>query len=200
MLLDEDPAALIASCAANFNIAPDRASLTRISSSLSSLQQFRQHNLSQLSSTLAQFSRQLSNLQSQHSLIVSSHNAADHASEILRLDTEKFRIAKQASEAEIEVERLEAELDGLRGQLGDMEAQGVENAAEAQRSAGLAEDEVLLKLKVYRSLGIDVEQDQGTGRYSKAVIRNTQKGDVHVVNIDPKFSQFFYASWFWQTM
>ena len=56
-----------------------------------------------------------------------------------------------------------------------------------------------LKLKVYRSLGIDVEAD-ASGHYNKAVIRNTQKGDVHVVNIDPRFSRFFYSNHFWQTM
>lgn len=48
-------------------------------------------------------------------------------------------------------------------------------------------------------MGITVESDDA-GRYSKAVIRNTSKGDVHVVNIDPKFSRFFYANYFWQTM
>ena len=57
-----------------------------------------------------------------------------------------------------------------------------------------------LKLKVYRSLGIDVESDATTGHYNKAIIRNMQKGDVHVVNIDPKFSRFFYANYFWRTM
>ena len=57
-----------------------------------------------------------------------------------------------------------------------------------------------LKLKVFRTLGIDLEPDQTTGMYDKAVIRNTAKGDVHVVNIDPKFSRFFYANYFWGTL
>lgn len=56
-----------------------------------------------------------------------------------------------------------------------------------------------LRLKIYRSLGIDLEADE-TGNYNKAIIRNSKKGDVHVVNIDPKFSRFFYANYFWQTM
>lgn len=56
-----------------------------------------------------------------------------------------------------------------------------------------------LQLKVYRSLGIDADPDSA-GAYNKAIIRNTQKGDVHVVNIDPKFSKFFYANYFWQTL
>ncbi len=56
-----------------------------------------------------------------------------------------------------------------------------------------------LKLKVYRSLGIDVQADSA-GNYYKAVIRNGQKGDVHVINVDPKFSKFFYSNYLWQTM
>lgn len=57
-----------------------------------------------------------------------------------------------------------------------------------------------LKLKVYRSLGIDVEADPQSGIYNKAVVRNAVKGDVHVVNVDPKFSRFFYANYFWGTL
>jgi kinetochore protein Spc24 len=57
-----------------------------------------------------------------------------------------------------------------------------------------------LKLKLYRTLGIDVEADKTTGEYNKAVIRNAAKGDVHVVNIDPKFSRNFYTNYFWRTM
>lgn len=57
-----------------------------------------------------------------------------------------------------------------------------------------------LKLKVYRMLNIDVEPDKQTGLYNKAVVRNVQKGDVHVVNIDPKFSRYFYANYFWNTL
>jgi kinetochore protein Spc24 len=57
-----------------------------------------------------------------------------------------------------------------------------------------------LKLKLYRTLGIDVEADPTTGEYNKAVIRNAAKGDVHVVNIDPKFSRHFYTNYFWRTM
>ena len=63
---------------------------------------------------------------------------------------------------------------------------------------GLA-DTLSLKLKVYRSLGIDVEAD-AAGNYNKAVIRNNARGDVHVVNIDSKFSRFWYSNYFWQKM
>ncbi|OCK84297.1 kinetochore protein-like protein spc24 [Lepidopterella palustris CBS 459.81] len=201
MLLDEDPAALIASCAANFNIAPDRSSLSRITDSLSTLQSFRNHQLNSLSGTLSKLSRTHQTLSSTHSLTLSTHNPTNHASDILRLDTEKFRIAKQASDLEIEGERLGAELTRLAGVLGELEEAGVEGGAETGRAgAGTDEDAIILKLKVYRTLGIDIEADPATGQYNKAVIRNTAKGDVHVVNIDPKFSRFFYSNYFWRTL
>ena len=57
-----------------------------------------------------------------------------------------------------------------------------------------------LKLRLYRLLGIDVEADPTTGQYNKAVIRNVSRGDVHIVNIDPKFSRHFYANYFWRTI
>ena len=86
----------------------------------------------------------------------------------------------------------------MQAKLQEMELQGVEGGPAARRS--LVEDEVLLKLKVYRSLGIEAERDEESGEYTKAVVRNGRKGDVHVVNMDNKFSKFFYANYFWQTL
>lgn len=72
--------------------------------------------------------------------------------------------------------------------------QGVEGGDNVRR--GLIDDEMSLKLKVYRGLGIDIERDED-GEYSKAVIRNRRRGDVNVVSVDQKFSRFFYANYFW---
>lgn len=71
---------------------------------------------------------------------------------------------------------------------------------EAARRRDAVDDEVLLRLKVYRSLGIDIERDEGEGEWGRAVVRNDRKGDVHVVNIDKKFSRYFYANYFWSTL
>ena len=155
----------------------------------------------------------------QHDETVSNQSSVDHASRIVELDTQKFRIAKSASDLEIEGERLEQELKGLKHRLRELDEQGIEGDELArQRREGddptmsvipfhcpnlvtpiLTSRIIRLKLKVYRSLGIDLEEDVA-GDYNKAVIRNNQKGDVHVVNIDPKFSRFFYSNYFWQTM
>ncbi|KAI9833134.1 MAG: kinetochore-associated Ndc80 complex subunit spc24 [Thelocarpon superellum] len=198
MLLDEDPATLIRHTIGNFNIHPDKSALGRINDSLSTLQQARDLRLREAESAMKKLSRNLATLQHHHDENKSSHSSHEHASQILALDTQKFRVAKSAADLEIESERCEQELDTLKARLADLDLQGVDGG-ETERGKRELEDEVLLKLKVYRSLGIDIEAD-GTGAYNKAVIRNNRKGDVHVVNVDPKFSRFFYANYFWQSI
>ncbi len=104
----------------------------------------------------------------------------------------------------METERLQGRLDELLGRLQEVEMQGVDggdsNTAGAGGGNGGVEDEVLLRLKVYRSLGIEIERDGRDGEFSRVVVRNDRKGDVHVVNIDRKFSRFFYANYFWQSL
>ena len=52
---------------------------------------------------------------------------------MVELDTRKFRIAKAASELEIESERLEGELEALKERLAELDAQGVEGDELARR-------------------------------------------------------------------
>lgn len=74
----------------------------------------------------------------------------------------------------------------------------MDGGSAARRS--LVEDEVLLKLKVYRSLGMECERESENAEYTKAVVRNSRRGDVHVINIDNKFSKFFYANYLWDML
>ncbi|KAK3368964.1 Spc24 subunit of Ndc80-domain-containing protein [Lasiosphaeria ovina] len=211
MLLEEDPSTLIKHTIANFNIAPDRIAVARVAESLSTLQQARDLRLRDAEGSLKRLARTLHTLQSQHGELTGAHSSAAHASEIARLDTQKFRIAKAASDLEMETERLQAQAADLAARLQELELQGVDGGASSSStsaSSGTVEDEVLLRLKVYRSLGIEIERDgmgggkDGStgGEFTRAVVRNDRKGDVHVINIDRKFSRFFYANYFWQTL
>ena len=73
---------------------------------------------------------------------MASHSSTDHASSVLALDTQKFRVAKSAADLEIESERLEQELEGLKAKLSDLEMQGVEGG-EGERGKRELEDETL---------------------------------------------------------
>lgn len=143
MLLDEDPATvralsislkeqvtnnrqLIHHTIGNFNIQPDKQAVTRINDSLSTLQQSRELRSREAESVLRKLSRNLNSLNAQHEEAVSAHDSGRHAQDIVELDTKKFRIAKAASELEIESERLESELEILKERLADLEAQGLE--------------------------------------------------------------------------
>ncbi|RYO86307.1 hypothetical protein DL762_003372 [Monosporascus cannonballus] len=211
MLLDEDPATLINHTINNFNIPPDKLAIARVQDSLSTLKQARELRIRDAESSLKKLSRTLNTLQSQHEELVSAHSSAEHASEIARLDTQKFRVAKAAADLEMEAERLSQRRADLAARLQELELQGVEGGDPDGDTAARRDpldDEVLLRLKVYRSLGIELERSDGgssdggvaDGEFTKAVVRNDRKGDVHVVNLDKKFSRFFYANYFWQTL
>lgn len=199
MLLAEDPSTLINQTITSFNINPDKLAISRISESISTLDQARDLRVRESEQALKRLGRSLNTAHSQHDELVSTHSSADHASEIARLDTQKFRTAKAASDMEMETERLALQAADLSARLQELELQGVEGE-EGGRRRDVVEDEVLLRLKVYRSLGIDIERDEEGGEFTKAIVRNDRKGDVHVVNMDKKFSRFFYANYFWQSL
>ncbi|ROT42164.1 Spc24-domain-containing protein [Sodiomyces alkalinus F11] len=223
MLLSEDPSTLIHHTINNFNIQPDKQACARISESLSNLQQARDIRIREAENALKKLSRTLNTMSSQHADLTASHSSTKHASEIARLDTKKFRTAKTASDAEVEAERLAQQAADLTARLQELEVQGVDGMADEEarrrRARDPLEDEVVLRLTVYRSLGIEMERGDerptrsrgssvgaaggsgGSGEaFSRAIVRNDRKGDVHVVNMDKKFSRFFYANYFWQTL
>ena len=78
-------------------------------------------------------SRHHATLSAQHRAAGAGHNGAQHAAEIVELDTRKFRVAKQARECEEDGERLEGELETLKNRLAELEGQGVEGDEGARR-------------------------------------------------------------------
>ncbi|KAI1096018.1 Spc24-domain-containing protein [Rostrohypoxylon terebratum] len=201
MLLDEDPASLIHHTINSFHITPDKLAVSRISDSLSTLKEARELRIREAESSLKKLGRSLNTLQTQHEELTSAHSSSAHSSEISRLDTQKFRIAKAVSDLEMEAERLSSQQADLAARLQELELQGLDGSPDdAANRRDPVDDEVLLRLKVYRSLGIDLERDEKDGEFSRAIVRNDRKGDVHVINMDKKFSRYFYANYFWQTL
>lgn len=140
VLFDESPVTLIRETTHQFHIAPDRDSLSRITDSLASLSTARHSRLDNHRAILKTLSRRLNGLEEGRRWEDERHDAGGHAERMLRMDTEKFRIAKGVSDAEVEGERLEAELAGLRGQVEVLEREGPEGG---RRAAYEGEDEVV---------------------------------------------------------
>lgn len=197
---EKSHADLISHCITNFNIHPDRLALSRIAESTSTVQEMRGMRIAAAEDALRRLARTHATLSTQHRELMSSHDSADHASEIMALDTKKFRTAKAANDLEGENERLGGELERLKMRLAELEGQGVEGDERARRQRE-ADDPTVLRLWLYRSLGIQLEQDE-RGEYRKAVVGDRRRGDVHVVNIDPGFrgGKGWYADYLWGTM
>lgn len=207
MLLDEDPATLIHHTIGNFNIHPDKLAVSRINESLATLQQARDLRIRESESALKKLSRTLTALNSHHKDLVESHSATQHASEIATLDTNKFRVAKTASDLEIESERLASQLADLQARLQELELQGPEGGSAAGARRLIDDDQATLRLKIYRSMGMEVDYggQEGAkgGEYNRVVIRNLRDGksDMHVVKIEEgKYSRQFYAKYLWDRM
>ncbi|KAK4631590.1 putative kinetochore protein spc24 [Fulvia fulva] len=198
VLFDEDPVDLMSATTSKFRIAPDKDSLNRISESLHTLASARQSRLDQQTDVLSSLSRRLNNIKGQYDYEEERHDAGRHAAEMLKMDTEKFRIAKGVNDAEIETERLGGELAALKQQLETLEKEGVEGGA--RRSVQKQEDANILKLSFYRSLGIEVQQDAKTGEYNRAVIHNAGKGDVNVIDVDSSQAPGHYTKTLWDSI
>lgn len=138
VLFDEDPVDLMSATTSKFRIAPDKDSLNRISESLHTLASARQSRLDQQTDVLSSLSRRLNNIKGQYDYEEERHDAGRHAAEMLKMDTEKFRIAKGVNDAEIETERSGGELAALKQQLETLEKEGVEGGA--RRSVQEQED------------------------------------------------------------
>lgn len=135
----------------NFNIQPDKLAVTRITDSLSTMQQSRELRIREAESALRKLSRNLNAMAAHHEETVAAHDSAKHAAQIVELDTKKFRIAKAASELEIESERLEGELEMLKDRLAELETQGLEGD-EAARREREAEDATMCVLSLITTL------------------------------------------------
>lgn len=82
---------------------------------------------------------------------MAAHDPARHAQEILELDAQKFRIAKAASDLEIESERLEGDLEMLKERLAELEAQGLEGDETVRRERE-ADDATMCVSLVYPAI------------------------------------------------
>jgi hypothetical protein len=107
--------------------------VTRINESLTALQQSRDLRIREAETALRKLSRNLKSLETNYDETVAAHDPARHAQEILELDAQKFRIAKAASDLEIESERLEGDLEMLKERLAELEAQGLEGDETVRR-------------------------------------------------------------------
>ncbi|KAK7207067.1 Spc24 subunit of Ndc80-domain-containing protein [Myxozyma melibiosi] len=184
---------LVASTAANFQIAPDVQAVSRISDHIRILKAARELERDQQMELLRALSRR-TELAKSAVTSLSSPSKRNHTERMLALDREKFALAKTINELESAYHSSETTLARLNN---DLEKLRSEDVLASESSA--QQDSTILLLKVYRSLGVSLESDD-IGGYSKAVVRSQESNDMHVLNMDKSYSNFFIANHLWSMM
>lgn len=183
---------LIQSTRTNFTLAPDQQAISRINETVEATREARQSRRDESRAVLRALSRNLQLARDASDAERRARAALDHTNVMLERDREKFALAKSLNEIEASAASLELQLEEAQSELAALEATRPSEAA--LQSSHLEENTNILKLKCYRSLGIELAQDEA-GNFDRAIVRNGK--DVHVVNIESKYSKFFYANYLW---
>ncbi|TGZ84725.1 Spc24-domain-containing protein [Ascodesmis nigricans] len=192
-ILDDDPCELLASLVDNFDIRADTRSLTRITDNLTQLRTTREKIVIDQRNVLRLLSRKAEVAESSLQSSLSAAKERKHSEKMLTAEREKFNLAKAVNELESTTHALEGQLARLRKEL-----EGIE-AVDVLKEEVEGDDGITLKLRLYRSLGIELEEDEA-GVWTKAVVRNPRKGEVGVIKIEDGTSPAFYADYFWKQL
>ncbi|KAI8614962.1 Spc24 subunit of Ndc80-domain-containing protein [Chytriomyces sp. MP71] len=104
---------------------------------------------------------------------------------VAHLEEQKYGIAKKIHEKEKAIAMLDARKRELLAELEEVKAL-------EEKECARPPEESVLKLSIYKSLGIDlVYEDEKPVR---ALVRSVDKNDIQVLELDPKFSRFYYAN------
>ncbi|KAK9450676.1 Spc24 subunit of Ndc80-domain-containing protein [Limtongia smithiae] len=197
-------ASLISSTTENFQIAPDVQAITRISDHIRILKAARDLERDQQLDILRSLSRRLELAKAAVSTPASPRRR-QHTSRMLALDRQKFALAKNINDLESAYNSSEATLARLNDELNKLRNEDVlETESGAQQDSTVAVNMLTLLscrllLKVYRSLGISLEPDDAGG-YSRAVVWSQQSNDIHTLNLDKSYSNYFIANYLWDMM
>ncbi|KAJ3283241.1 kinetochore-associated Ndc80 complex subunit spc24 [Rhizoclosmatium sp. JEL0117] len=117
----------------------------------------------------------------------------ENAAKVAVLEDQQYIIGKKIHEHEKSVTSLEATKRHL---LIDLEQLKAKEAAEA----ALPPDESLLKLNIYKSLGIDLVYNENQ-EVIRCLVRSVEKNGITPVEMEgAKFSDFFYSNVLWEMM
>ncbi|KAK9493595.1 Spc24 subunit of Ndc80-domain-containing protein [Lipomyces doorenjongii] len=192
-MLPDSVQSLLSSTVSNFQITPDVQAISRISDHIRILKSARDLERDQMLDILRSLSRRLE-LAKTAATVPSSPTRRSHTEKILELDREKFSLAKTINELESAYHASEGTLTRLNEEL-----ERVKNEDVMAEASSAQQDPTILLLKIYRSLGISLEDD-GMGGYAKAIVRSHQNNDIHVLSLDKAYSNFFIASYLWDMM
>ncbi|AQZ16140.1 SPC24 (YMR117C) [Zygosaccharomyces parabailii] len=190
----ENPAELLREVRENFMIQQDVDSIANIDDKINQIH----------SKSLAKLKAKNIDVQSLHSQYEKERKLVDE----LSLESDKFRQESQelASQRQVvdyvkELDELEQSIVLMRGQLDEKIIQLVRDSRDQEKKEFPEESMILsdpiakaniLKLKLYRSMGVVVDEEKGQ------VLIKGNENEVNILPIDNDFSDFFKTKFIWE--
>lgn len=178
----------------NFDIQEDLDKWDNIQNKIRETHNNRRGKLDEMGSTLRSLSRQLELAKASMQEAQSKADTANISQELKNLDKEKFLLAKSINE----IEQQNASSLTLIDQL-TLELQRLENEDSSQALTQDIDDAEILKLKVYRSLGIELETASQSQVPTRALIQSSN-GKIQIFNLDKNYSPSFVSNYLWERL
>lgn len=189
-------AELLKSTIENFEIDEDLQTFDRIEESKKRLKEKKDRKTEESRDVLRSLSRRLELAKSSAEDSKNSSAQKEAAEETMRLEREKFSLAKSINDLESDYASNYATLEKLKDELELLNNQDV-----VETVSPYVEDSTVLKLKLYRSLGIWFEgEDENIENTNKALVQSTDTNNVHMIHLDQKYSNHFVANYLWERL
>lgn len=196
----EDPSSLLQETRSNFSITNDTESLDRISSNLTQLQSTvkeklvtKQRRVNQLQVDLEAFQSVVETLEDKRKGLMSDAEQQNKNDALLKLVDEMEKLEQELVTMRSELDQGMGQL--IRGPLADLETEDEEQNSE-QEPEDLTLRANILKLKLYRSLGVILDTDN-----NQALIRQgNDESKLDVLPLEDDLSDYFKTKYIWDRL
>lgn len=196
----EDPSSLLQETRSNFSITNDTESLDRISSNLTQLQSTvkeklvtKQRRVDQLQVDFEAFQSIVETLEDKRKGLMSDAEQQNKNDALLKLVDEMEKLEQELVTMRSELDQGMGQL--IRGPLADLETEDEEQNSE-QEPEDLTLRANILKLKLYRSLGVILDTDN-----NQALIRQgNDESKLDVLPLEDDLSDYFKTKYIWDRL
>lgn len=196
----EDPSSLLQETRSNFSITNDTESLDRISSNLTQLQSTvkeklvtKQRQVHQLQVDFETFQSVVETLEDKRKGLMSDAEQQSKNDALLKLVDEMEKLEQELVTMRSELDQGMGQL--IRGPLADLETEDKGQNSE-QEPEDLTLRANILKLKLYRSLGVILDTDN-----NQALIRQgNDESKLDVLPLEDDLSDYFKTKYIWDRL
>ncbi|GEQ69227.1 hypothetical protein JCM33374_g2898 [Metschnikowia sp. JCM 33374] len=222
-MVEETPESLIYSAIEGFETQPDVASIGRINESGSRIYELWKEEEKRLANTVAVLEAELRTVTGEidqlktptSDVIEQLHLSDEERTKIIAqgdggsekndvfsliheqtmlLDGQKIALAKQLSEIETTITQMQAaEMQMVREEAELIEQKRMALAATATSNLS----STTMKIMLFKKFGIHIEEPASEGN-DKIVIFNEHSDAAKVLDVDPKFSDYFISNYIWE--